>query len=192
MPTWETGYTGHTIEQELFGENVKAERAERGEEYIQYQRALENVKRFQTESGIPYPPAKPDKSHYPVAYGLHREVAEQLGLTPEDLKQGKLKLYSALRTIFDKKHGVDVLLELETAEGQLIHVTLDVTNNPDKATRKNKADITMKVAEDGYDYDDPEDQRKIQELIESYGEEIAQQFQIRKLNIQSTKSKKVA
>lgn len=190
MSTFETGYTGKIIESESVGKNWALIEHEKDIEYLSYEEAMDNVRRFQSETNHPYRPEKPSAKRFPLVRGWHDKVGTELGLSEDDMENGKLKFFTAIDSILDKKHGIDGFMELELTDGQTIQVTLDITTNPQKVSYK--AEVMIEIPEDGYDYDDSEDQKKMRELIEFHGEQIVNIFQDKISKIEGEKEKEVA
>jgi len=131
------GYTGHQMEEELFG-STERETLEREKKYLSFNRALQLARELQ-----PFDPTDPDPR---FASDLHATVADKLGLSVEQYH--KLRFYTAIGTELDFFHGRDAWLEFDSGSGKQI-TTLDVTINPNKD--EYKADIIFLMPPGGLD-----------------------------------------
>ncbi|PIT90825.1 MAG: hypothetical protein COU22_00040 [Candidatus Komeilibacteria bacterium CG10_big_fil_rev_8_21_14_0_10_41_13] len=159
--------SGHIVEEELIGsQSVLSEIEKRHAiEYEKYDICLERVERVQDIKKLPFDPENPDAQRYPFAAGLHKSVVEELALQIEDFKASQLRLYTAVGSILDVKHGVDGFLKLNHA-GKQITVTFDVTMNT--AKRDYKSDVIIEIPDEGFDTSPAEDGNGIvdQELLD--------------------------
>lgn len=106
-------YTGRFFETDNFGESLA-----RDTQYLEYDKALEEVKNNQ-----PWDPTDPKPR---FANDLHAEVALELGLKDD---WSELRFYTAIGSALDHYHGVDAFFEFDEAR-----VTMDITKNPAKAS----------------------------------------------------------
>lgn len=156
------------MERDLLGE-VSPEYFERYKEFrfVPYRTALAMVKEFQ-----PSDPTDPERR---FANDLHATIADKLGLDD----YGKLRFYTAVtHTHFDVFHHVDAFFELqyETDEGSIARVTLDLTSFPKESW---KADVLIKVPDEGFDLNDAEDKERYRKCIERAAGEIVALLQER-------------
>lgn len=130
------GYTGHLIEQELFGELKENPYKD---EFLPFRQSIEYCRSHQ-----PYNPCDPAPQ---FANDLHATIVEALRFKD----YSRLKFYTAVHSPLDFKHGIDAFLEVEKEPGIILaRVTLDVTSNPWKGATY-RADIVFYVPGDGLD-----------------------------------------
>ena len=185
--------SGKIVEKEILGDQRGVLRKEQGVEYLKYQKAMENVRDTQLETNRPYNPAEPNEERYPFAYSIQTEVGELLGFDDDDWEAGRLKLFTAVESILDKKHGVDGFFELTTKEGDKVIVTFDITTNPEK--KEYKAEVIVQIPDEGFDFEiikegEFVDQEIFDETIEKFGEIIAQEFEYKLERLYKDKKEK--
>lgn len=168
-------YTGKDLEADLLGEGSPQARYEG--KYKTYKEALTEV--------IQHPPAYRDRKGneyvwdpenpplYPTSFpnDLHFTVKEELekAIDPDC----ELRLYNASGSTLDKMHGVDAFFEM-ISKGQRLYVTLDITNNPDKASHK--ADVVLQIPPEYVDSKDPELRET---MLNEWTEQIVDAFKVK-------------
>ncbi len=162
MPSYETGYTGGLVENEMLGTaRLEQEKRARAKiEYQPYQEALATVRENQ--------PGDPSDPEARFANDLHATIAEILGL--EDYNQ--LRFFTAVGSTLDRFHGVDGFFELQTDHSdpaQVFRVTIDITINPQKGGQY-KADHVIEVPTDGLD--PKEDKEAFAALVNDTAQQI--------------------
>ena len=133
------GSTGGIVEQELLGKSQYERITHKDStdfEYIPYGRALAILKDMQ-----PFDPTEPEPD---FAYTVHSLIYDSLGLDASDVR-----FYTAVKSPFDRFHGVDAWFEVD-AGGQRKIVTVDVTMNANKEDG-HKANIIFLVPNGGLD-----------------------------------------
>ncbi|MBU0612384.1 hypothetical protein KKB10_00045 [Patescibacteria group bacterium] len=162
MPSYETGYTGGLVENEMLG-TAQLERGKHARaqiEYQPYQQAIKTVR-----EGQPGDPSDPEAR---FANDLHATIAEILKL--ENYSQ--LKFFTAVGSTLDRFHGVDGFFELQadpSSSESTIIVTLDITMNPQKGDQY-KADHIIEIPTDGLD--PKEDKEAFTALVKTTAQQI--------------------
>jgi hypothetical protein len=103
--------------------------------YLPYNKSIELVKRLQ-----PWDPTNPTRD---FLRELRLALIEELGI--EAGQENDVKVYTAVGSPLDLKHGVDAFIEVTTEEGRqrvIRRVTLDISLNPRKASG-HKADVVI-------------------------------------------------
>ncbi len=159
----EKKYTGHELEWDLLGYGVPHEARYDGR-YLNFREAMKLVRDNQPEDWDPNdPPAKPtsfpNDLHFAVCEELERRLTEHqddlsplvAGALQDAFTKHGVRMFNALGSHLDRLHGVDSFFEFSVplnqrslAEGyRQAVVTLDLTQNPDKAEHGGKANAVL-------------------------------------------------
>ncbi len=161
----EKKYSGHELEWDLLGYGVPREARYDGR-YLNFREAMRLVREHQPEGWDPadppaHPTSFPNDLHFAVGEEITQRLAERSDdLSPEvaatlseALERHGLQLFNALGSHLDRLHGVDAFFDftIPVARGaglageKRITITLDLTQNPEKAERGAKANAVLYI-----------------------------------------------